>query len=786
MYRALWTKAWRDLVRQRAQTAALVLLVALGISSLVALTGAYRNLSRSYRRTYDDLRLAHITFSLAGAPEEVVEEVLQVEGVEAALGRLTVEAGYLLPDGTPVRSRLVGVPPAFPLPVNDLYLEAGRPLTPGDGQAAVLERHFARAHGLAPGDRVTPILNGKTVPFTLAGVAASPEYLIVSPSRQEIFPAERSFAVLFVPLSTLQELTGRAGEIDEVGVRLDPEADREAVARAIAQVLAPYGLQETTFQEELPSAAALKLDLDGYRELAVLMPGLLLLAAALSIYVLLERQIRAQQPQIGLMKALGYGDGAVQVHYLSYALLIGLLGSLAGLGVGFPLARTVTRLYAEELGIPLIQVGLYPDLVAISLGVSLLVLLLAAYGPSRRALALTPAQAMRIDPSVALARGRTFFFEGWLALPLWARLALRGLLRVRRRSLTTFLGIVSAFVLVLSSLGMVDTMNLLLDEYFRGSERWSLWVLFDVPQAPPLVKELEGWEGVQVVEPVIQLPATLQGAKEADVLLLGVDPEIQLHRFPEKGDGEPRAALEAGELVVTTALAGVLDLRVGEEVPVRTPFGVRRLRVGAVVEEVIGPVAYVSAETVQGWTGSPVRLFNGLYLKVDPGRQEEIRRALYRLPGVAGVQPKDEIEAAWRGLMGLFYAFMGVIVLFAAGMAAALLFNAVTVNVLERQRELATMRALGAGMGLIARLLLAEGLFLWLFSLVPGLLLGHWAAAKLGESFNTELFTFAIRIRPVTDVGTALGILLILFLATWPAIRHVARLNLAEATKMLT
>ena len=47
--------------------------------------------------------------------------------------------------------------------------------------------------------------------------------------------------------------------------------------------------------------------------------------------------------------------------------------------------------------------------------------------------------------------------------------------------------------------------------------------------------------------------------------------------------------------------------------------------------------------------------------------------------------------------MGLFYALTGAILAFAVVMAFALLFNTMTVNVLERQRELATMRAVGKG-----------------------------------------------------------------------------------------
>jgi putative ABC transport system permease protein len=152
----------------------------------------------------------------------------------------------------------------------------------------------------------------------------------------------------------------------------------------------------------------------------------------------------------------------------------------------------------------------------------------------------------------------------------------------------------------------------------------------------------------------------------------------------------------------------------------------------------------------------------------------------------SSVQLKSSVENDWQSLMGLFYAFTGILLFFAVAMAFALLFNAMTVNVLEQQREFATMRAIGTRGGEIALFLATENIILWLFMLVPGLVLGTLAAEQMGASFGTEFFTFKMVISPVGYVITAVGILLTMLLAALPAIRHVNHLNLAESTKVLT
>ena len=136
--------------------------------------------------------------------------------------------------------------------------------------------------------------------------------------------------------------------------------------------------------------------------------------------------------------------------------------------------------------------------------------------------------------------------------------------------------------------------------------------------------------------------------------------------------------------------------------------------------------------------------------------------------------------------MNLFYVFMGFIIAFAVGMAFAVLFNTMTVNVLERRRELATMRAIGTPVSLIGRMTALESVVLWLLALAQGLVLGWYTTLALAGGFSTDLFWMTAYIAPRSYIITALGILLTMLLAARPAIRRIARLNLAEATKMLT
>jgi len=788
--RTLLRKTVRDLRAALGQTIALAIIVALAVASLVAMAGAYRDLGHSYRRTYDRLRLADVEFALDDAPDSALQFVAATPGVAALTGRLVVDGGLDLSgragaEDEVIRSRLIGLPKGRHPDVNDVLVLSGRYFEPGDSAAVLLESHFARAWHLRPGDSVTPVVNGRRVRLKVVGVVASPEYLIVSPSRQEIVPTARTFAVLFVTDDELGRIAGRTGSVNDVGATFTPGANRDSAVRALQERLSRWNVIRTTLQADQPSVAALRLDLEGYKELADLMPGLILVVAAFALYVMLGRLVRGQRPQIGLMKALGYRNRTIVTHYLLMALAIAVLGSIVGAAGGIPLNRAVTTAYAGELGIPLVATHLNLDLVAVGVVASLLVAVLAGIGPARASARLEPARAMQLNPAESLVRGHRSALERLLRPPLWLRLPLRSVFRVRWRSLSTGIGIVLAYVLVLVGWGMISAMQRMMHRNFHEVERWDVSALFSTPQPEAVLDSVKSWPGVFVVAPFVQLPARLErDGSTRDILLNALEPGQRLHAL-STGSGRP-VELTRGRIVLTPAIAGKLGLVVGDSLDLQTPFGSRRLAVGGMVDELMASVGYIPLDDVRAWLDAPGPVFNGLYLTADSAEARDVKRRLYSIPGATAVQLKTRVEQDWASLMGLLNVFMGVILVFALAMAFALLYNAMTTNVLERAREFATMRAIGTNHGRIALLVTTENVVLWLLTLLPGLALGWWVAGRMGDAFQSDLFTFTVSVGPADMAVAALGILATMLLAALPAIRRVDRINLADAVKILT
>jgi putative ABC transport system permease protein len=173
-----------------------------------------------------------------------------------------------------------------------------------------------------------------------------------------------------------------------------------------------------------------------------------------------------------------------------------------------------------------------------------------------------------------------------------------------------------------------------------------------------------------------------------------------------------------------------------------------------------------------------------LLVSFDDGvDREAMRSELSALPGVAAYSDARALYETARGMMSLFFAFVGVMLVFGSLMAVALIVNTATVNAAERSPELAAMEVNGAAPGQLGRLLAGESLLLTLLSIAPGLVVGYYVSAGLMDSFSSDLFDFGLELRGTTMMWTVFVILVAWGIGQWPAWRTIRSLDIAQVVR---
>ncbi|MCO5187182.1 MAG: ABC transporter permease [Anaerolineae bacterium] len=788
-------KLVRDIRKHKWQFWSLVLIILLGEMSYGGMTGMIGDVEASVEKTLDDLRFQDFVITLEGTvPESIVEEVAAIDNVAAVTGRLLLNTGLRLDEDVEIHARLIGMPADDQPTVNQINIDEGSYLQRGDVLSAVLDHNFADYKAFGPGTILQPIINGQRISVTVVGVATSPEYLMPVASSENIVPSPNSFAVLFMDQDELQRLAGAEDTINELNIRLNNDG-KEQVEQAIVEVstlLEDATILSVVKREDNPAYRLLKLDLDGGKQMMNIVPFMFLLIAAMSLYVVLSRMVKAQRPEIGVMRALGYSRWAAMRYYLAYGAIIAIVGSVLGFLLSYPAGYALSQGYALELGLPSVSAEFHLDAALTAIAINLMVCLLASYVPARASTRISPAQAMRFDPSVSLIKGSIPWLERMAGrvfhLHTGTKIALRNLVRNRSRTLTTAAGFIFAFVILLACWALFDGMANMLNVQFKQTDRWDLQAQFTQPQSTGVLDEVAAWPGVEIVEPVILLPSTLVSETTSkDLLLTAIAPDTKLHGFQlPRGKTAPDVLLPA-QALLPPALGDKLGLDTGDTATIETPLGSRKVRVDTSNREMMSVGIYTDLTWLQDELAGGLELFNGLLLTVDEDEQQAVRKRLYDEFGAANVIYKADSIAGWTELTTFFVAMLGSFLFFALLISAAVIYNTMTINVLERQREIATMRALGQNRGRLWGIVTQENMLIGLMALIPGLVIGTVVTYFLFGLFSASAdFFMPFYIAPLSYLLVTILIFGMALLSQIPSMRRINRMNLAEATKVMS
>ncbi len=299
------------------------------------------------------------------------------------------------------------------------------------------------------------------------------------------------------------------------------------------------------------------------RAMAMVLPPVFFGIAAFLVNMVLGRIVALERAEIGLLKAIGYRDAEVALHYLMFAALVGAIGIGIGWLAGGLMARGMAGLYAQFYNFPWLIRSADYNSYAVS---GLFGLAAAGVGAIRAAL-----DAARLAPALAMAPPAPPHYRRGLADRLFAGLGLsqpmlmvlRGMARWPLRSGLTSLGLALGVAVLVAANFMQDALAVVVDSaFFQSNRQQATLVLTD---AAPLsaVEAAARLPGVMAVEPEYAVPVLFRhGTAEKRTALTARPAGGDLARTVD-ADGRP-VPLPAQGLLMSRQLAGQLHLRPGD------------------------------------------------------------------------------------------------------------------------------------------------------------------------------------------------------------------------------
>src|ERR1700712_5767521 len=348
------------------------LVVAAGIAAFVTLRGTYLSIVETRDRYYSQQRMADVFSELERAPLSLADKFQSLPGVARVYTRVSGTARVPLPSlDEPAQARVLSLPLEGAPPLNGVQLLSGRmPSSDRDDEALLIEL-FAAKHGVKAGDKLQVIMEGRERTLRIVGIAMSPEFVLAIPNGASA-PAPERFAVFWMPRSAVEAAFDMRASFNSVALDLAPGVDPEQIVPKLDQLLDDYGGLGAVSRGRQISNYFLTQDLQQLATLATIAPLIFLGVAAFLLNVVLSRLIELDRPQIATLKAIGYSDREVGLHYLELTLIITLLGATLGILLGAWLGQHMTALYVKFYRMPGLQFRLDTGLFVVSVLVSLL------------------------------------------------------------------------------------------------------------------------------------------------------------------------------------------------------------------------------------------------------------------------------------------------------------------------------------------------------------------------------------------------------------------------------
>ena len=784
--RAMDRKVLRDLWHLRGQVLAIGMVVAAGIAALIMSLSTLEALDETTAAYYERYRFGDVFASVKRAPASVEQRIASIPGVRTVQTRVSQYA-TLDTEGfaEPVMGRFVSLPEGRQPILNQLALRSGRLPEDGADDEVVLNEPFAEAHELANGDEIVAVINGHRRELRIVGTALSPEF-VYALGPGALMPDDRRFGILWMGHQALAAAYDLKGAFNNVSLVLERNANTAQVIQQLDRVLERYGGVGAIARKDQLSNWFVMNEMDQLKTMSKILPTIFLIIAAFLTNMIMARLVATERGQIGLMKAFGYSNSEVGLHYARFVIGIVFVGSVIGIAAGTWLGRMNTQMYADLFRFPLLLYRPSTSAIAIAVSVSLASALLGSAGAVRQATRLPPAQAMQPPAPAAFRRMRLWDTRAARWLDQGSRIIVRNILRSPMRSALTTLGVAASVGLLVLAMQWNDALNYLGQSYFFHAQHQDATIGLAEPQSETILHDFEHLPGVLAVEPMRIVSADLSvGPISHRGSLTGLKEDAWLQ--PIFDDASARIVpVPPSGLVLGTVLADKLGVSIGDQVWIDVLEG-RRPRVSmpvvGLVETYIAMPAFVHIDALNRLLKErPSAEY--VNLLIDRRHEAAFYARLKELPMVSAVMLRQAaIDSFYGTIVEHIMVFITLFSSLACALGFGVAYNSARIALSERGRELATLRVLGFSRGEISYILLGEIGLLIAVALPLGCLLGRGLSELMATAFNTELFRVPMTIEPST-YGLSVMVALAATLLSALVVRHrLDHLDLIEVLK---
>ncbi len=769
----------------KGQVFAITLVVLSGVSTFVMFITTMHSLDRTRNSFYNDYNFADVFVNLKRAPESLKEKIKEVPGVNRVETRVSAHVKLDINGfSEPVTGQIVSVPDDGQPMLNRLHIRKGRLADSTKDNEVVINETFAHAHGFNLGDKFAAVINGKWKKLTITGIALSPEFVLVM-RPYSMSPDFKRYGILWMSRKAISRAYNMEGAFNNIALTLYPGAKVSDVLRELDNIVERYGGYGAYDRKDQISHRLLNEEFNMLRNMSKIFPTIFICVAAFLLNVVMSRTINTQREQVAALKAFGYNNVAIGIHYAQLVVLIVLAGLVLGIVAGIWLGGILGGIYMEVYRFPALVFVLKPWVIISAIFISIASALVGTVHSLWRAAQQPPAEAMRAEPPAKykitllekMGVGRKF------SQP--TRIIARNIERKPVRTMLSILGIAVACATMISSGFFKDSVDYMVNVQFVLSQKEDMAVGFVEPTSYRALYEIKEMEGVHYAETFRTVPVKFRfGRSSYKTVINGIEPDSRLH--PLLDSNLKPVTLPQEGIILNDYLGKILGVKAGDMLTVEILEGskaIRQVQVVSLVKLYLGVMGYMDVKALNRLMREGEAV-SGVYLTADNQYQEKLYRSFVSMPRVSGtIVRKNEIRNFYdvqaKGM--LFFTFIAT--LMAGSISIGVVYNNARIALSERSRELSSLRVLGYTRGEISYILLGELVVIAIAAIPLGFIIGYALCGYIAAALQSDLFRVPLIIEMKTFALAAVVVMISASISGLIVRHKLDHLDLVEVLK---
>lgn len=782
-------KMLRDILQNKSQFLTIFLMVLIGVMVYVGIEAYMDGMISAGDKFYTEYNLQDLNAIGNGFSEKDLEDIKKLENINNAERKLVINATDA---DDKDKSYLVSF-----IETNEIskfYVFDGEKFD-SNKKGVWIDKFYADKNNLKVGDTIRIKYDTFTLEEKILGLVNIPDHVYDIKNESDLVPDRNVFGIAYlsykeIPDDYIKSLYIKQREAYHLDYTLDNfnylehipynyvmvdvdnkkniDSVKDDIENNISSALAIVNIEDTTsytmYQGEIDEGGAY----------VGIFSGLFLFIALLSVITTMNRVIKKQKLQIGTLKALGFKDSKITLHYISYAFFVSLLGAIVGIVLGRYFIGSVfigleMSFFEVPNGVPIVKIGSYLMALCVVLGVSFI-----AYLTCRRELKKRPADALRNEiPSVKVGSLNITTKGIFKHLGFSTKWNLRDIIRNKFRTITGVIGIVGCCTLIVCAFGMLNSMNHFVKLQFEDLYNFSYKLGFNESISEEEIDELKDKCGNSTSETLGVEVKDKAGKRIAHTIF--VDDSSNLVRF--LNDKDKFIKLDSDEGVyITYKMASNEGYKIGDTIKWHI-YGDKTYYKTKIVGFYKDPQSQNLTMTRSYMESLGLKYkADSLYTNINMKKVKDIKN-------VESIQDISALRSGMESMLSMTKTMISLITMFAILLGMVIIYNMGILSYNEKQYQFATLKVLGFSDKKIKNVFIEQNIWITALSIIIGLPSGYYLVAWLFKACLDDNFDFGVHINISTYILATVLTFTVSYLVSLYLARKVKTIDMVSSLK---